>query len=692
VIVLLTVLFGALPAAGAILYHLNRQIESRMQNAQLATQALYDAERERMSTLILTFSERPTLCSLVKEGNTQALIPYLETLREGTPIDVIFLVIGDKKIAVPASSGLPDLATLRAGREPVFADFVVMEGFPNLLIASSSPIQSAGLCELDSPGWIMAIQILDDKYMHNLAQDTGMEQSLIINGHRAATSLPSAPDWSLNPKMAEVVRRSLTSCCTPGINEGQDYYVGLAPVIDNQGQLIAISELALPGNALIQAAWSAIALLLGVNLMIAIGSAYVGMSLARRITRPLSQLAEAAEHLTRGNLETPLPTESGWTEIDQLAGQLEISRRFLRQKLQIDQREMKHFTHLLSAIREGMVVINHEGFLTWLNPNTERILGYRAADVRHSHYSRVFRPAPGETLTLKEVLEPRSSQPTINRITILDAKDRPLTLAISASQVQAHEKSDGLQERVVTFQELNGETSYNRLRSEFLTNIAHEFRTPLSSIAASIELLEEEGPGLSPDELTELVHATRLSTQHLQTLVDNLLESAVIEAGCFQLRCHPIQVQDVIQKTAEMLTLLLKRRQQNLEIDAPQDLPSIWADPARLSQVLVNLIDNASKYSPFGTTITLSVQRQDGELRFAVLDRGPGLPAVSVRRLFERFATFTEMGGGPTGIGLGLPVVKAIVEAHGGQVGAENRSQGGAEIWFTLPVKSQWEE
>jgi signal transduction histidine kinase len=226
----------------------------------------------------------------------------------------------------------------------------------------------------------------------------------------------------------------------------------------------------------------------------------------------------------------------------------------------------------------------------------------------------------------------------------------------------------------------------NRLRYNFLANVAHEFRTPLSGIAATSEILEEEGTMLTPNELRSLVETIQLSTLHLQTLVENLLESTTIEAGCFQVHRRPINLQGVVRDAASLMTPLLKRRNQKLVLKVPENLPTQWADANRLIQVLVNLLSNASKFSPMDGKIELDVTQDTDSVSVAVIDSGPGLPTNRFADLFKRFVSANQSHDTQYGIGLGLSVVKSIVEMHGGQVGAENLPKGGAKVWFTIPI------
>jgi PAS domain S-box-containing protein len=398
-------------------------------------------------------------------------------------------------------------------------------------------------------------------------------------------------------------------------------------------------------------------------------------------------LTQAAHLFTPGTLDIYTPVNSGIPEIDQLTRHFDLARRQLRQTLTITQQEMKHIERLLSSIQEGVIALDGNGMITFFNPDAEKIFGYQAADVVHRHYSHIFVPAPGEVVTLKEFLNKPSGERSSQRLTILDARKRPLLLSITISGGDIDLVSGNVTERVLVVRDVTEEEAVGRLRYNFLANVAHEFRTPLAGIAATSEILSEDAPDLSREELTRLVETIRLSTLHLQTLVDNLLESTIIEAGCFKVHCRPIHLPDVVQNTVDLMSPLLNRREQQLEIDLPPELPMLWADANRLTQVLVNLLSNASKFSPMGSKIELKVTRVPQWIKISVLDSGPGLPAGNYVDLFKRFVTGYQPHETQYGIGLGLSVVKSIVELHGGGVGAENRPEGGANVWFTIPLQ-----
>lgn len=223
------------------------------------------------------------------------------------------------------------------------------------------------------------------------------------------------------------------------------------------------------------------------------------------------------------------------------------------------------------------------------------------------------------------------------------------------------------------------------LHTYFLANISHEFRTPLAGLSASVELLLEELDYLSHEEIRELLKSLHMSVTGLQTLIDNLLESSSIEAGHFRIRRRPADFHMVVEESVQTMAPLLERRRQQVLVEEPADYPPLELDPVRMAQVLVNLLSNASKYSPVGTDVALQVSVEGGGLRVTVADRGPGLSAAERETLFQRWVRRGGEDNTQYGVGLGLLVVKAIVEGHGGEVGVMARPDGGSRFWFTLP-------
>jgi signal transduction histidine kinase len=228
--------------------------------------------------------------------------------------------------------------------------------------------------------------------------------------------------------------------------------------------------------------------------------------------------------------------------------------------------------------------------------------------------------------------------------------------------------------------------SLHKLKSYFIANITHEFRTPLSAISASVEYLLEEMDRLTKPEIKDLLASVDLSVSNLQTLVDNLLESASIESGHFRIFMQPIEIMDAVNEAVATVTPIFQRREQKLVVERPDVLPLVKGDQTRLAQVLVNLLSNASKFGPIGQTVTLILDTSDGAfLKVWVIDQGPGISIGDKDDLFQRFAHNEPHGSSRYGIGLGLSIVKAIVEEHGGAIGVDEGVDTGALFWFTVP-------
>jgi signal transduction histidine kinase len=225
------------------------------------------------------------------------------------------------------------------------------------------------------------------------------------------------------------------------------------------------------------------------------------------------------------------------------------------------------------------------------------------------------------------------------------------------------------------------------LHAYFLANISHEFRTPLAGVSASVELLLEELDYLSKEEIRELLNSLHMSVTGLQTLIDNLLESSSIEAGHFRIRRQLTDFRLVVEECVHTMAPLLSRRRQRVLVEEPAPCPQLLLDPVRMAQVLVNLLSNASKYSPVGTDVELRVAVEANGLRVTVADCGPGLSDAERETLFQRCVRRGGEGNAQYGVGLGLLVVKAIVEGHGGEVGVLPRAGGGSIFWFTLPER-----
>lgn len=237
--------------------------------------------------------------------------------------------------------------------------------------------------------------------------------------------------------------------------------------------------------------------------------------------------------------------------------------------------------------------------------------------------------------------------------------------------------------------DLNGDAS-RHIRSFFLDNITNEFRTPLAALNASVEYLLGDLDVLTASEIRELLQSIHLSVTGLQTLIDNLIESTNIEAGNFSVRTGAIDIRAVVSESTRFTSPLTRRRRQQVVVEQPFSIPLVVGDPPRLTQVMVNLLSNASKLGPIDQTICVALEvSEPGWLRVTVAHQGSGMRPPSRGKIARRPIRTDRSGDRPYSVELGLSVAKAIVEDHGGLVGVEQLPDGGSLYWFTVPTIEQ---
>jgi len=222
-----------------------------------------------------------------------------------------------------------------------------------------------------------------------------------------------------------------------------------------------------------------------------------------------------------------------------------------------------------------------------------------------------------------------------------------------------------------------------RLRNALLSSVSHDLRTPLASITGGVSSLLESGDSLDADTQRELLRGVHEEAERLNRLVQNLLEMTRLESGSVQVRKDWHSIEELVGAALGRFNRRLGQRPIVTRI--PADLPLVPLDPVLVEQVLVNLIDNALKYTPPESPIEIAAGVDGEGVTVEVADHGPGLPAGEERRVFDKFYRGRAVVG--RGVGLGLAICQGIVEAHGGRIWAENRPGGGVAFRFTLSVK-----
>lgn len=399
-----------------------------------------------------------------------------------------------------------------------------------------------------------------------------------------------------------------------------------------------------------------------------------------RLSRRTAELARAAERIGLGDLDTPVPQGSG--AADRMADALEVMRRRLNALARDLRRRENEAEAIVAGVAEGVFAVDRERRVRYLNAQFAAQLGIAPEDALGHFCGDVLRPiGPGGGRPCEEhcpIVHARfrGGARATEHVTTASGEARPVVITSSPlagdRQVQVARDETEIE-------------ATRRMRDAVLANISHEFRTPLSAQLASIELLLDRLPDLPQDEVRQLVEALQRGTLRLTQLIDNLLESVRIESGEIGIRRRALAIDEVVEESLEMTRPLLDQRSQEVAVELPYPLPAVEGDPQRLVQVFVNLLANASKYAPEGSLVTIGGERRGATLAVWVADRGPGLPAGGENAPFTRF--WRSGGEEPEqgGAGLGLFIVKSIVERHGGRVHAAS-SEAGTRVDVVLPV------
>jgi NtrC-family two-component system sensor histidine kinase KinB len=243
---------------------------------------------------------------------------------------------------------------------------------------------------------------------------------------------------------------------------------------------------------------------------------------------------------------------------------------------------------------------------------------------------------------------------------------------------------DHLVGAVTLLQDITHLSEISRLKSEFIAAASHELRTPLTSLQLGIHLLLEGSLGSMTERQQRVVQVCRDDATRLDRLMQELLDLSKIESGDTAPVRAPVPASTLAHDAAESVRVQAEARGVRLNIDAPIDLPNVFADRQQVQRVIVNLLTNAIRATVAGGTITVSGKPRDGEVVFSVSDTGAGIPREYLSRIFEPFVQVPNAS--PGGSGLGLTIARRIVEAHGGRLTVQSEPGRGSTFTFVVPV------
>lgn len=651
---------------------ISRQASSQAQllldQSVVASRAFLSGEQSNLQSLALLISQRPTLASLLGEQNFASLEEYLNTLRQGANLDFVVICSGGKDVTESALAELCQTET-PSGYAMLGAEKdVYMYSWVDLTLADGA-----------------AYKVVTGKKMSSilpgLREETGLHYFLIQQDRLLTSSNPTVP---VDAALIDAMRQKVDQDAQPFLAQRslrieEHRYLLESLEIDPALDMDLMNALNIDNQIALQQSFSR-ALLVGLLILMVLVS-ILAVWQSERISRPIMSLADSAVNFRQGNLEAPLAVQSSILEISQLTNTLEDARVALEHSMKQLQAEKAWIEQLLNSIVEGMITLDSQNRITFASAAVSKIVGDERDQILGQKVDSVFLPVDGE-LAFSAQLPDAGQQ---RRVSVKLKNGQEMLLSISKANLVPPEANSA--NRALVIRDVTNEEYIHRLLGDFMANVTHEFRTPLAALEASSELLLDNLHSLSPTETEELLASLNLGIINLQTLIDNLIEAASIEAGRFKVHIQAVTLTSILDEARDVIQPLAQKYGLKLEAAPMSESVQVWADQRRTVQVLVNLLSNAIKHSPGGGTIQIQSSITDRIARIEVSDEGGGVPLDQRKDLFRRFVHLeTTNERARQGVGLGLSVVKAIVEAQHGEVGVMDLPDGGNSFWFTLPI------
>jgi two-component system phosphate regulon sensor histidine kinase PhoR len=475
---------------------------------------------------------------------------------------------------------------------------------------------------------------------------------------------------ALDGQVGVMVRESAT------LREAMMYVA--VPVIED-GQVRGVVRAAIPLIAY-NGALSLLKTHLALELLvIALLSALISLVISRKISRPLEEARGAAQRFARGDLQHRVPV-SGSREQAGLAEAMNAMAAELDERIRAISRQQAEQEAVLNSMVEGVLAIDGEERLLWLNQTAARLLGVDAETVRG--------------WSIQQVVRNTDLQRFLDRVLASDGPlemDLAFRIAGDPRDMQAHGAAlrDEEGRRIGALVVLNDVTRLRRLetvRRDFVANVSHELKTPITSIKGFVETLLD-GALQNPEDTERFLRIIARHADRMDAILEDLLALSRLEGqnGEAAMAMEAVPVGEVIAAALQSCESRAADRNIHIELTGDREV-NIRANPALLEQAFVNLIDNAVKYSPPGSRVTVNVEQAGADTFIHIIDQGCGIAREHLPRIFERFYRVdTGRSRKLGGTGLGLAIVKHIAQVHQGAVAVDSTLGSGSTFTIHLP-------
>ncbi|BAS28961.1 HAMP domain-containing histidine kinase [Limnochorda pilosa] len=400
---------------------------------------------------------------------------------------------------------------------------------------------------------------------------------------------------------------------------------------------------------------------------------------SRRITRPVREMTAFAQAMRQGRFDHRIEVEEE-DEIGQLAKTFNHLSRELGLTIDALTREKRQRESIVQSMSEGVLAVDVRGHILLVNPQARQLLelaggeaeGRPAEEVLPAEWFQPFQRC------LQEGMPVEGIRPTGGR-----------TLRLRVAPIDGGGRVEGA---VGLVEDITEQRRVEQMRRDFVANVSHELRTPLTSLRGFLQAIRE-GVVTDPREIGRYLGVMHGETMRLIRLVNSLLDLSRIEGGQVQLHRQALALAPVVEDVLVSMHPRMEENALRVETDIPQDLPAVWADRDRLDQILINLLENAVRYAGREGQVRVAARSLGDAVVVAVEDTGPGIPAEELPYVWDRFYKVDKARTADgSGTGLGLVIVRQLVELHGGRAWAESQPGQGSRFFFSLPQAQGQEE
>lgn len=408
-----------------------------------------------------------------------------------------------------------------------------------------------------------------------------------------------------------------------------------------------------------------------------VGSTAMAVILSREFVKPIRHMTRVAECIGDGDFEQRVSGVNS-IELDYLGRTINYMAKRLKSNITAVSNEKNKIKAIVTSLADGVVALDHRGRIMLVNQRAEFMFGQREEQLRGKYLLDLTRHQDVET-AFQEVIG------GVNEVTKEFQLFPGARIIVELHVVPIVGQNNRIDGVVMVFRDVTELRSLEQMRTEFVANVSHELRTPLTSIKGFAETLLD-GADSDPEVRRRFLNIIGEETQRLHRLIDDLLSLSRLE-NVGQLEDTRISFKEVLAKTLEVIKPLALTKKITLQLEVPSELPNVGISEDMLGQVLINLLDNAIKYTGPGGQVNLKAEVQQTVLQVQIRDNGVGIPEESLARIFERFyrvdkARSRQVGG----TGLGLSIVKHILERHGQRIWVKSEIGKGSSFTFTLPI------